>query len=388
MVQFVTRVGASACLGFGLLVASGVAVASADTAAEAQSATGADQGGTSSDSAIIGTSNPGSPATAVTGEDTDRSGGGLTHDVVAAKHDSGNPAAGTAAVAGSSPGTSDAISERVTARVSDTLSPAPATQPGPLETVAVDASGPQTIPQTTPQTSVTSPAAAAPQTATAVAAPAARVDGLAVDRAAGASGGGQAQNSAAVDLIALIWTSLVNAAGTSTNPANKSPVTPIAVAAPTALLGAGMLSVPLTVEPELTPAPPADAMTPQLLSSAYATPSDDGPARLSGGGWLAYLATQISLGVREALRNVSVTELALAALPGLVGLLFFFASGVGLGRRQARFGFALQSTGAIRFAARGPLGVVRSGTSVSVRVRGASDTSRPRLPLKAVNAAA
>lgn len=378
MVQFLVRVGASACLGFGLLVSSGVAVASADTAAEAQSATGDDQGDTVAGSVTVGAPDPGLSATAVTGADTERSGGGLTDDAKAARHDSGDPAAATAAVSIGSPGTSDAISERITARVSDTLSPAPPTQPGSLETVAVDASGP----------SVTSPTAGAPQTATVVPAPAARLDGVAVDRAAGASGSGQAQSAASVDLIALIWTSLVNAAGTSTNPANKSPVTPIAVAAPTALLGVGMLSVPLTVEPELTPAPPADAMTPQLLSSAFAAAPSDGPARLSGGGWLAYLATQISLGVREALRNVSVTELALAALPGLVGLLFFFASGVGLGRRQARFGFALQSTGAIRFAARGPLGVVRSGSLVSVRVRGASDTSRPRLPLKAVNAAA
>ncbi|MFM8598370.1 MAG: hypothetical protein ACKOB8_05120 [Mycobacterium sp.] len=359
-----------------------MAVASADTAAEAQSATGTDQGGTSAESATVGTPSPESPATTVAGADTDRSGGGLTPDVGATRHDSGNPAAGTAAVATGSPGTSEAISERIAARVSDTLSPAPATQPGPLETVALDAAGPQA----TPQSTVISPAPAAAQTATAVPAPAARVDALAVDRAAGASGSGPAESSAAVDLIALIWTSLVNAANTSTNPANKSPVTPMAVAAPTALLGAGMLSVPLTLEPELTPAPPADAMTPLLLSSANAT--TDGPERLSGGGWLAYLATQISLGVREALRNVSVTELALAALPGLVGLLFFFASGVGLGRRQARFGFALQSTGAIRFAARGPLGVVRSGTMVSVRVRGASDTSRPRLALKAVSTAA
>ena len=162
----------------------------------------------------------------------------------------------------------------------------------------------------------------------------------------------------------------------------------VSVSAPTALLPADALAVSLTVGADSpAPAPSADALTPQLLSDiSYATAPADRPARTSGTGLLAYLATQISLGVREALRNVSVTELALAALPGLVGLLFFFASGVGLGRRQARFGFALQSTGAMRFAAPGPLGVVRSGSLVAVRVR---ETSRPgRARLTAVTNAA
>lgn len=73
--------------------------------------------------------------------------------------------------------------------------------------------------------------------------------------------------------------------------------------------------------------------------------------------------------VRAALREVTLQELALAALPGLVGMLFFFTTGIGIGHRQAKFGFALESTGALRFAMRGPLGVVRPGGFIAMPAR-------------------
>ena len=71
----------------------------------------------------------------------------------------------------------------------------------------------------------------------------------------------------------------------------------------------------------------------------------------------------------EALREVSLKDLALAALPGIAGLMFLFALGVGLGHRQARFAFSLDTGGALRFAVHGPLGAVRSGKLISVRPR-------------------
>ncbi len=121
------------------------------------------------------------------------------------------------------------------------------------------------------------------------------------------------------------------------------------------------------------------AMTPQLLSDRIpvtpAQPAVTAPVTPpTANSWISGIATQIFHGVREALRNVSLTELALAALPGAVGLIFFFATGVGLGRRQAKFGFAMASSGAVRFAVRGPLGVVRSGSSVAVHSRKAPAT--------------
>jgi len=80
----------------------------------------------------------------------------------------------------------------------------------------------------------------------------------------------------------------------------------------------------------------------------------------------------------EALREVSLRDLALAALPGIAGLLFFFATGVGMGHRQARFGFAIEPTGALRFVTPGVLGVVRSGQSVSVRTARVRRVRRPQ----------
>ena len=73
--------------------------------------------------------------------------------------------------------------------------------------------------------------------------------------------------------------------------------------------------------------------------------------------------------VRGVLVAASLWELAAAALPGVCGLGIFTAAGVGIGRRQAKAGFALQTAGIARFAAGGPVGVVRSGSLVAVRAR-------------------
>ena len=367
MVQNLVRVGASACLGVGLLVCSGMAVASADTTTDtvgAPSATGTPAESPGTDSPA--TDSPATDSAATPAAEST----GLADDSDPAPSDSSVADADTAAVgSGASSVGGDAVSDRVAARISDSLGPALAARTdgiGPAVNVSgpAAADNPPAVIALSTETATIAPAAPAATPATTIG-----------DTTASAAGGsGQAQDFTAVDLLGAIWQSLVDAAEAGTTATNKSPVIPVAVEVPTALLAAGTLSVPLTLGTE---SPVPDALTPQLLSSlSYATAPADGPAKTSGGGWLAYLATQISLGVREALRNVSVTDLALAALPGLVGLLFFFASGVGLGRRQARFGFALQSTGAMRFAAPGPLGVVRSGSQIAVRVRG---TSRARL---------
>ncbi|MBU3686251.1 MAG: hypothetical protein FGM25_07605 [Mycobacterium sp.] len=340
-----------------------MAVASADTTTDtvgAPSATGTQAESPGTDSPA--TDSPATDSAATPAAES----AGLADDSDPAPSDSSVADADTAAVdSGASSVGGDAVSDRVAARISDALSPALTARTDRIGP-AVDVSGPDAADNP--------PAVVALSTETATVAPAAPAatpsTAVGVTTASAAGGSGQAQDFAAVDLLGAIWQSLVDAAAAGTTASNKSPVIPVAVEVPTALLTAGTLSVPLTLGTE---SPVPDALTPQLLSSlSYATAPADGPAKTSGGGWLAYLATQISLGVREALRNVSVTELALAALPGLVGLLFFFASGVGLGRRQARFGFALQSTGAMRFAAPGPLGVVRSGSQIAVRVRGAS----------------
>ena len=69
----------------------------------------------------------------------------------------------------------------------------------------------------------------------------------------------------------------------------------------------------------------------------------------------------------NVLRSASLAELAAAALPGLAGLALFTGAGVGLGRRQAKAGLALQAPGIARFVRSGPLGIARSGSLVVLR---------------------
>ena len=72
---------------------------------------------------------------------------------------------------------------------------------------------------------------------------------------------------------------------------------------------------------------------------------------------------------REIAAHLSVAALAAAALPGLGGLLILTAAGVRIGYRQAKANFVLRANNLARFAHQGPIGIVRSGSSIAVRVR-------------------
>lgn len=128
---------------------------------------------------------------------------------------------------------------------------------------------------------------------------------------------------------------------------------------------------------------PATAAWAVPLSPSGATPDAGDSVAAGVGKWLGDAATTIAREVREALREVTLKDLALAALPGVAGLLFFLATGVGLGHRQARFSFALETSGA-RLAPRGPLGLVGSGSLVRMR----STTPTRRRTLRLVDRAA
>lgn len=161
---------------------------------------------------------------------------------------------------------------------------------------------------------------------------------------------------------------------------------PVAVAPSPSLFGINSSTSAHAVAP--APMSPT-VMTPQLLSTeanfAASHPSNVSPATPPvAHGWMSGIATQILHGVREALRNVTLTELALAALPGVAGLLFFFATGIGLGHRQAKFGFVMATSGSLRFAVRGPLGVVRSGSVVEVHSRKKARAAEKALAAQAV----
>ena len=133
--------------------------------------------------------------------------------------------------------------------------------------------------------------------------------------------------------------------------------------------------LPRTVAAQTAVAP--EALTPNLLASNFAIDVAP-PAEMStpSGSWLSNLPGQIMRAIVDAIRTASVAELAMAALPGLAGLLLFFATGVRVGHRQAKFGFAMEMTGIMRFAPAGPLGVVRSGSFIAVNSKSAPAPAR------------
>jgi hypothetical protein len=65
----------------------------------------------------------------------------------------------------------------------------------------------------------------------------------------------------------------------------------------------------------------------------------------------------------------SLMVLTVAALPGLGGFLIIIGAGMRIGYRQAKFSFAMRSSGLARYVRPGPLGVVRSGGLIAVRPR-------------------
>ena len=88
-------------------------------------------------------------------------------------------------------------------------------------------------------------------------------------------------------------------------------------------------------------------------------------------------SASITEGARSFIRDVgrtlvespSLMALAMAALPGLFGLLVLTGGGVRVGYRQAKADLVMHRHGLAQFARMGPIGVVRSESLVSVRLR-------------------
>jgi hypothetical protein len=95
--------------------------------------------------------------------------------------------------------------------------------------------------------------------------------------------------------------------------------------------------------------------------------------------------------VSTLLVPISIATLAAVALPGVGGLLVICALGVRIGYRQAKAGWAIHVAGIGRFAGSGPLGVVRSGSMVTLhmpRKAVAGKSGRLRLVERSVEQAA
>lgn len=158
------------------------------------------------------------------------------------------------------------------------------------------------------------------------------------------------------------------AAGSESNPQTQPAPAPDAAAVPLSGRGDKRPDAPATAAFTAPRSPAGDV-------GQVDAPAQEGvPARV--GKWIGAAASTIAREVRDALREVTLKDLALAALPGIAGLLFFLATGVGLGHRQARFSFVIETAGALRLAPRGPLGVVGSDSFVHVNVRAAAPRQR------------
>ena len=64
---------------------------------------------------------------------------------------------------------------------------------------------------------------------------------------------------------------------------------------------------------------------------------------------------------------VSLWALVSTAVPGIAGLLTISFAGVRVGYRQAKANFALRTSAIARFSGTGPLGVVSSGSLITLR---------------------
>jgi hypothetical protein len=73
--------------------------------------------------------------------------------------------------------------------------------------------------------------------------------------------------------------------------------------------------------------------------------------------------------VKAVLAPASLTALAAFALPGIAGLLIISGAGIRFGYRQAKAALTVRTSAISRFARQGPLGVVRSGSLVTLHTR-------------------
>lgn len=114
-------------------------------------------------------------------------------------------------------------------------------------------------------------------------------------------------------------------------------------------------------------APPAFAGT--VAAGLSQELANTAPLSLHGVSSAGSTASVLERAVSKMLVPVSIAALAALALPGVGGLLVVSALGVRIGYRQAKANFVLQASGISRFAGPGPLGVVRSGSFISLHER-------------------
>jgi hypothetical protein len=150
-----------------------------------------------------------------------------------------------------------------------------------------------------------------------------------------------------------------------------------------AAAGTGLAPPSAPILPPMPPGPPGgggvsllgDVVAPATLAGV-ATAGLNADLSLSGTAPLAVGSASrtdalafLENTVKAMLAPVSLSALAAFALPGVGGLLIICAAGMRLGYRQAKAALTVRTTGLARFVRQGPLGVVRSGSLVSLHAR-------------------
>lgn len=156
----------------------------------------------------------------------------------------------------------------------------------------------------------------------------------------------------------------VPAGGVGSSVATRSPLT--------APVPGPVMPIQLLPGFEVAPAPPVVGGPPTLLdltataSGAGVTNSVTTQAAPAAGASVLSIVERV---IGAVVATVSITALLAMALPGILGLLGTCAAGMRIGYRQAKAGSELPATAIARFVGSGPVGVVRSGSQVSMRPR-------------------
>ncbi|WP_156525947.1 hypothetical protein [Mycobacterium adipatum] len=151
-----------------------------------------------------------------------------------------------------------------------------------------------------------------------------------------------------------------------------------ALAAPVDLPGLLLPSAEALTLGAPAPVPAAPVPAPATpVSVEWAAPA--ATASLGVSGLTASGAPQSFLdrAVSTLLVPISIAALAAVALPGVGGLLVICALGIRIGYRQAKAGWAIRVAGIARFAGSGPMGVVRSGSMITLHTRRPSADRAP-----------
>lgn len=171
----------------------------------------------------------------------------------------------------------------------------------------------------------------------------------------------------------------------------STPPVPVVGMAPEARLAtalAGPIDVPGLLMPQtpaialgagvVAPAPGAPVLSPVTPVSVERTaPTTTAPLGVSGLTASGAPESFLDRAVSTLLVPISIATLAAVALPGVGGLLVICALGIRIGYRQAKAGWAIRVAGIARFAGSGPMGVVRSGSMITLH------TKRPAVIRKA-----